>query len=296
MRRIVIAALALASSGPTAARTAGHRAATVSAAASLRPAFRFAFPFYELMTHAVPTATPAPALFLDVANEALGRGPLPPAFAARAATFAANGIRPGVVGAFAQLSAADRAHWTASLPLFLRELKAGAATGPTVDGWTYPAAAIGNFGGVANSQARAVGGSLDTSPRREAIDITATRDAAGKLLDGRRAYVAHIPAQPAGASWSLTMSGVGTVGRQVAVANPPGRSMVGDENASLHAERDGGFDIFVQQTAPSGERVVNWLPSPAGPFRLVFRAYLPAGGLLDASVQLAPVAEAEAVP
>ena len=52
----------------------------------------------------------------------------------------------------------------------------------------------------------------------------------------------------------------------------------------------------MQANAPSGERVVNWLPSPKGPFRLVFRAYLPGPAFLDGSFRLPPVEATEVVP
>ena len=65
---------------------------------------------------------------------------------------------------------------------------------------------------------------------------------------------------------------------------------------SLHYERDGSLDIFVQSGKPSGERVVNWLPAPKGAFRLVWRAYLPKVELLDGSFRLPPVAATEPVP
>ena len=61
-------------------------------------------------------------------------------------------------------------------------------------------------------------------------------------------------------------------------------------------ERDGSYEIFVQNAMPQGERVVNWLPAPKGKFVLVFRAYLPREQMLDGSFRLPPVEEGELIP
>ena len=249
---------------------------------------------HAIPTQAVPTGAVDSANFLEVTNEALGRNPLPP----RGARFGAVGIRPGTASVFAQLPAAVRAQWTAALPRLRAELAGGVTgTGTVVDGWSYASANIARFGDDDASRARVALGGLGALPREEAVYISAACDAAGAPLDGRRAYVAHIPAHlPVGAFWSLTMYRVEADGKLFLVDNPLGRFALGDRSASLHAERDGGFDIFVQPVAPSGERVVNWLPTPAGPFRLVFRGYLPTGALLDGSFRLPPVVAADPVP
>ena len=85
-------------------------------------------------------------------------------------------------------------------------------------------------------------------------------------------------------------------GRLFFVDNPGGRYAVGNRTAQLHFERDGGLDVFIQRGRPSGERVVNWLPAPAGRFKLVFRAYLPGPAMLDGSFRLPPVAVTEVIP
>ena len=84
-------------------------------------------------------------------------------------------------------------------------------------------------------------------------------------------------------------------GRLFFIDTPSKRYAIGDRS-DLHPERDGGYDIFVQATEPSGERVVNWLPAPKGAFRLIFRAYLPGPAFLDGSFRLPPVAATEVIP
>ena len=249
-------------------------------------------------TTVTPTPDPDAPTLLAVVNEALGRGPLPAAVAERSASFAAQGIRPGVADTWAQLPPATKQLWKASLPALRAELKGGiGAVGSIVDGWTYPGPGIGSFGADDAGRARVALGGLAALPRQEALYLTASVDAAGMPLGGGKAFIAHLPARlPVGGFWSLTMYQVEKDGRLFLVDNPLKRFSLGSNTKSLRAERDGSFDIFIQATKPSGERVVNWLPAPKGQFRLVFRAYLPRVELLDGSVRLPPVTVSELIP
>ena len=249
-------------------------------------------------TTAVPTPDPDAPTLLAVVNEALGRGPLPAAVAERIAGFAEQGIRPGAGDAWAQLPPATKQLWKASLPALRAELKGGlGAVGSVVDGWNYPGPGIGSFGADDAGRARVALGGLAALPRQEAIYLTASVDATGAPLDGSKAYTAHLPAKlPVGGFWSLTMYRVEPDGRLFLVDNPLKRFAIGSRSRQLRAERDGSFDIFIQGPKPTGERVVNWLPAPAGAFRLVFRAYLPRAELLDGTIRLPPVVVSELIP
>ena len=246
-------------------------------------------------TRAVPTAVPDARTFLAVVDEALGRSSI----GGRSAEFAAQGIKPGAADAFATLPPATQRLWTAALPKFRRELRDGLAKAGTVaGGWSTPGPGIGEFGDGNDAARAAVAlGGLGALPRREAVYYTATQDADGQPLDGsKHAYTMHIPPKPpAGAFWSLTMYTVEPDGRLFFFANPLNRFSIGSGLRSTHYERDASLDIFVQTGKPSGERVVNWLPAPPGPFRLVWRAYLPKPELLDGSFKLPAVAVTEAV-
>jgi hypothetical protein len=245
---------------------------------------------------AVPTGNLKALPFLAVVNEAFGRNPLP----ARAAAFADVGmlpLTPENAGAAPTLPAVVT-RWDAALPVLRAEIKGGlAAAGSVVDGWSYPGPGIGHYGdGDDANRARVAMGGLGALPQTEAIYLSAAKDKAGAPLTGAKAYTVHIPGKlPVGAFWSLTMYQQDTGGRLYFVDTPSKRFAVGDR-ADLHAERDGGYDIFVQPKEPSGERAVNWLPSPKGPFTLVFRAYLPKPEFLDGSFRLPPVEATEVVP
>lgn len=240
---------------------------------------------------AVPTASPDAATLLAVVNEALGRSGI-------AARHADLGVQPGVADAWAQLPPETRKVWTDTLPALRRELQGGfAAVGTVVDGWSYPGPGIGSFGDDDAGRAAVALGGLAALPRQEAVYLSASADKDGAPLTGAKAYTVRIPPRPpVGAFWSLTMYKVDPDGRLFFIENALNRFSVGSGSRSLHYERDGSLDIFVQTGKPSGERVVNWLPAPTGPFRLVWRAYLPKVELLDGSFRLPPVTVTEAVP
>ena len=122
----------------------------------------------------------------------------------------------------------------------------------------------------------------------EAAYWTATVDGAGKKLRGERVYRLHFPPgqlPPNGAFWSLTATD--TVG--YIVSNPAGRSSV-DDHSGLVTNADGSVDILLQPQPPTGPPQ-NWVPTPAGRFKLMLRAYLPGAAILDGSYQVPPVVE-----
>jgi hypothetical protein len=121
---------------------------------------------------------------------------------------------------------------------------------------------------------------------QEAAYWTTTKDSAGQTLRGQHEYVLQFPAgqlPPNEAFWSLTMTDV--VGYMV--KNPINRSSVGSRS-SLAPNADGSIDIYLQHTAPA-DHESNWLPTPAGNFKLMLRAYLPGRAILDGEYHVPPV-------
>jgi hypothetical protein len=121
---------------------------------------------------------------------------------------------------------------------------------------------------------------------QEAAYWTTTKDSAGRTLRGQRAYVLQFPVghlPPNEAFWSLTMTDV--VGYMV--RNPIDRYSVGSRSG-LVPNADGSIDIYVQRAAPAGHES-NWLPAPAGNFKLMLRAYLPGRAILDGEYHVPPV-------
>jgi hypothetical protein len=121
---------------------------------------------------------------------------------------------------------------------------------------------------------------------QEAAYWTTTKDSAGRTLRGQREYVLQFPAghlPPNEAFWSLTMTDV--VGYMV--RNPIDRYSVGSRSG-LVPNADGSIDIYMQRAAPAGHES-NWLPAPAGNFKLMLRAYLPGRAVLDGEYHVPPV-------
>jgi hypothetical protein len=244
---------------------------------------------------AVP-AMPAPAnpdgkTFLAVVNEALTRSAANTTLAGKAAQFAGNGIG-------GEITPEAAAMWSKYLPALRAELKDGLASiGDTVQGWSYPGAGIGDYGDDDDMRAKVALGGLAALPRVEAMYLTAKADKTGAPLDGAKPWRVNLPPNlPVGAFWSLTMYEQDADGRLFFVPNVLNRYAVGNRSPQLRSNRDGSYEIFIQPTKPSGERVVNWLPSPPkGKFTLVFRAYLPRAPLLDGSFRLPPVEAGELI-
>ena len=125
---------------------------------------------------------------------------------------------------------------------------------------------------------------------QEAAYWTTTVDSAGRRLSGQREYVLHFPEgqlPPNDAFWSLTMTDV--VGYMV--RNPIDRSSVGSRSG-LVPNADGSIDIYLQRTAPAGHES-NWLPTPAGSFKLMLRAYLPGAAILNGAYRVPQVVRAQ---
>lgn len=244
----------------------------------------------EGRTAPAPTTAPAPAnpdaaTFLAAVDEALARSAGSP-LAIRAADRGLGMLTP-----------AQKILWDQSLPALFAELKNGLVdAGEVINGWSYPRFGVGEASGDDDLRAFVALGGLGALPRTEAMYLSARTDSVGIALDGSQAYTVTLPPRlPVGAFWSLTMYQIEPDGRLFFLANDLNRFAVGDRSPQLRANRDGSYDIFVQTTPPTGERVVNWLPAPKGKFALIFRAYLPKPELLDGSFRLPPVAVTERI-
>ena len=124
---------------------------------------------------------------------------------------------------------------------------------------------------------------------QEAAYWTTTKDSVGQTLRGQHAYILHFPVgqfPPNDAFWSLTMTDVAGF----MVRNPIDRSSIGSRSG-LVPNADGSVDIYIQRTAPAGHEA-NWLPAPAGAFKLMLRAYLPGRAILDGTYHVPPVKRA----
>jgi hypothetical protein len=81
-------------------------------------------------------------------------------------------------------------------------------------------------------------------------------------------------------------------GRAFFTDNPIDRYAIGDRTPGLLRGADGSLEIWLQHERPAAARQANWLPAPAGPMRLVLRAYEPDPALLDGHYRVPAVRRA----
>jgi hypothetical protein len=124
----------------------------------------------------------------------------------------------------------------------------------------------------------------------EAVYPTADLDANGEQLEGKHQYVLHLEEiPPTDAFWSLTMY---RPPEFYLVANPINRFSIGDRTPGLKYNDDGSLDIYFQHESPGPEKESNWLPAPAGSFRVAMRMYQPHEEVLDGDYELPPIRRA----
>lgn len=92
---------------------------------------------------------------------------------------------------------------------------------------------------------------------------------------------------PVGAFWSLILYDATTFWL---VANPINRYEIASHTDGLVYAADGSLTIAVQQGQPSSS-AVNWLPAPAGAFRLILRTYIPKPAIFDGAWTPPPLTE-----
>ena len=234
-------------------------------------------------------APPSPdvATFINVVGEMLGRSSVPALHRDRLARLSASGLVAGAT--WEGLTAAQQAVWQANFAGFQSELREGLALlGETHAGWSYGKSNVGDFGQDDLLRASIALGGLAALPPVEAMYMTGKTDGSGQPLAGGRTYRLRIPpgGLPLRGFWSLSMYQVEPDGRLFFVDNPANRFAVGDRTEGLRKNADGSLDILISRDPPKDQTRSNWLPAPAGPFRLIMRAYLPNPDLLNGNWRL----------
>jgi hypothetical protein len=221
----------------------------------------------------------------EVTMRALGESPLSERDRAMMEGFAPLRLRPGRKFDLRSFSEPERRAIQAGIEQGRGEIRAAAGRyGKTVDGWTYGERHLGNFGDDYLYRASIALTGLAALEPAEAMYVTCNSDATGRPLSGANAYHLTFPADglpPARAFWSLAMYEVTAEGRAFFVDNPIGRYSIGDRTQGLQKAADGSLTLYLQRERPDGERAANWLPAPAGPMRLMLRAYEPDDALID---------------
>ena len=149
--------------------------------------------------------------------------------------------------------------------------------GRLVSGWHWPNRNIAQYGNDERFRAAVALSGFGALPEREAIYLTAMRDASGlPLAPGKTYRIDFGNPPPVNAFWSLSAYRGEPDGRFFFVSNPIERYSVGSKTPGMEQ----GGTIIAAPSAPADRRAV-WLPIVDGPFRLVLRCYLPDALLLN---------------
>jgi len=154
-------------------------------------------------------------------------------------------------------------------------------------GWLYLPSRVGAYGTDYLLRAQLAILGIGANTPAEAVYPTALADSTGALLTGANSYRlvfrrGHLP--PARGFWSITMYDFDGF----LVPNAAHRYSLGPTHPPLVRRRDGSIVIAIQQTRPT-EHDVNWLPAPAGGFRLSLRLYWPKASVLSGDWQPPPL-------
>ena len=155
----------------------------------------------------------------------------------------------------------------------------------TTNGWVYPPKDNGRAGENNDFMLRASGQSLLAIANNDGVEAvylaSAGRDASGQTLSGAYNYTMTFPSNglpDVHAFWSITMYG----SDDNLVSNSISRYKVGTYPTNqLVFNPDGTMTIYIQNAAPSADKLSNWLPAPPGAFHVDMRCYLPGSNIIN---------------
>ncbi|HEU4657498.1 MAG TPA: DUF1254 domain-containing protein [Capillimicrobium sp.] len=242
---------------------------------------------------------PTGLAFFDALGRALAANPPPSRDAPILRRLRAIGVGPGLSPRRAGLTAAQLAGLRDAVrdaPAEIdREWLDGILAGVRTNaGWYLPPANLGAYGTDYRTRALIARHGLGANRPAEAMYPTAIADASGAPLDGRSAYVLRFePGElpPVRFFWSMTMYDAD----MFLVANPIDRYAIGDRTPGLRHAPDGALEIVVSHDEPASG-TSNWLPAPAGPFRLMLRMYGPKRAALTGAWRPPPVTSSSPAP
>jgi hypothetical protein len=128
---------------------------------------------------------------------------------------------------------------------------------------------------------------LGANRPQDAVYSTSEVDAYGNQYNGANKYVVHFDVgrtPPVNAFWSMTMYDENFFFTE----NPLNRFNV-SSRTNFKRNDDGSIDIYVQRESPGADLEPNWLPAPAGKFKLMMRMYWPKAEVSQGRFSLPPV-------
>jgi hypothetical protein len=154
-------------------------------------------------------------------------------------------------------------------------------------GWLTLDPRVGRYGTNYLLRAQLAILGIGANTPEESVYPTALADSAGGLLTGANRYrlvFRRDQLPPVRGFWSITMYDFDGF----LVPNAAKRYSLGPTHPPLVRRGDGSIVIAIQRTRPA-EQEVNWLPAPAGGFRLNMRLYWPKPAVLRGDWHPPPV-------
>ena len=228
--------------------------------------------------------------YLDELGQSLQENPPPKADACAVKAFRAVGIGAGRTPSTEATGAVRKALTAAvrrgpglvtSAVLHVNEYSRGRN-----NGWVVSKTYIGDYGRNYLGRAVIARFALGANTAPETVYPSAFTDSRGRAFSGRHSYRLRFrrgQLPPADAFWSLTMY------TQAGYLHPnPDRIYaVGDRTKGLRKGSDGSLTITISRKRPKGAAAANWLPAPAGRFRVLMRIYEPRRSALERPLEAA---------
>ena len=158
--------------------------------------------------------------------------------------------------------------------------------GKMENGWVF-STKTGNYGTDYLQRALITAIGLGANRPEDAIYPTSETAVNGKPYEGANRYVIRFAKgqmPPVNGFWSLTMYD----SEYFFVPNPLNRYTLSSRN-KFKTNKDGSVDLYIQNVSPGKGKEANWLPAPAGPFKLMFRFYWPKPAIIDGTWKLPEV-------
>jgi hypothetical protein len=249
-----------------------------------------------LNPNATPPATPASPATVTLSNAQsfytglaafLRTTPPPAADGPILKEFAEFGLGPADQFSWSKLSTSVQQALTTGFSQgqsrFTADVNSGSAIyGPpsfTANGWNFALANIGTYGTDYDARAVIEVYGPGANPPADAVYPGTSVDVNGNTLNGaNNNYDLHFAANqipPANAFWSVTV-----YQNSQFYANSINRYSTGSLHPELQFNSDGSLDIYLQNTQPASG-TSNWLPIPAGAFKVTLRIYWPQESVLD---------------
>jgi hypothetical protein len=216
----------------------------------------------------------SPEAYFSLLAELLQKNPPTAADAPIVARMAKIGIVPGQKFDASGLSPAARKALTNVPKTAIGKIMAREKDGgmKVVNGWLV-SLDTGEYGTDYLQRAFITLIGLGANKPQDAVYPLTTIDSAGRPFNGANRYIlrfreGQIP--PVQGFWSLTMYDADFF----FVNNPLNKYTVSPRN-NLQYNPDGSLDIYVQNASPGKDKEANWLPAPAGDFKLMLRMYWP---------------------